>query len=74
MFMFVVEKIEENIVVLENRDTKELLEIEKKDLPNNLKEGIILDFKDNKFYVNTKKTNLVKDKIRMKFDLLKNKK
>ena len=51
--MYTVEKIEDNIVRLEDRTKQTFFDIEKDKLPNDIKEGDILDLIDNK--VNTYK-------------------
>ena len=70
--MFTVEKIEDNIVVLEDRNKNTFFNIEKKLLPNNIKEGDILDLKDNKYIINENYTKKVKEDIRNKFNSLMN--
>lgn len=70
--MFTVEKIEDNIVTLEDRNKNTFFNIEKKLLPNNIKEGDILDLKDNKYIINENYTKKVKEDIRNKFNLLMN--
>lgn len=44
-----VDKIEEDIAILENIETKELLEVNVKLLPNDLLEGNILVYLNNNF-------------------------
>lgn len=70
--MFTVEKIEDNIVTLEDRNKNTFFNIEKKLLPNNIKEGDILDLKDNKYIINENYTKKVKEDIRNKFNSLMN--
>ena len=70
--MFTVEKIEGNIVTLEDRNKNTFFNIEKKLLPNNIKEGDILDLKDNKYIINENYTKKVKEDIRNKFNSLMN--
>lgn len=70
--MYTVEKIEDNMVVLENRNNNELINIEKKLLPNNIKEGDILDFINNKYIINDKLTNEKRNNIRNRFNSLIN--
>ncbi len=69
--MFSVDRIEEDIVVLENRTTKEIINVDKNILPNNLKEGIILDYINGKYIINEDYTKEIKKDIRNKFDRLK---
>ena len=70
--MFTVEKIEDNIVVLEDRNTNTFFNIEKSMMPNNIKEGDILDIKDNKYIINENYTKQIKKDIRNKFNSLMN--
>ena len=70
--MFTVEKIEGYIVTLEDRNKNTFFNIEKKLLPNNIKEGDILDLKDNKYIINENYTKKVKEDIRNKFNSLMN--
>ena len=69
--MYSVDRIEEDIVVLENRTTKEIINVDKNILPNNLKEGIILDYINGKYIINEDYTKEIKKDIRNKFDRLK---
>ena len=69
--MYSVDRIEEDIVVLENRNTKEIINVDKSILPNNLKEGTILDYINGKYIINEDYTKEIKKDIRNKFDRLK---
>lgn len=69
--MYTIDRIENDIVVLENRKTLEIIEVYKNLLPNNIKEGDILDFIDGKYYINDIITKNNKDSIRSRFDSLK---
>ena len=70
--MFTVEKIEDNIVTLEDRNKNTFFNIDKSMLPNNIKEGDILDLKDNKYIINEDLTKKIKEDIRNKFNSLMN--
>ena len=50
--MYTVEKIEDNIVILEDRKNGCLIEINAINLPNNIHEGDILELKNNKYILN----------------------
>ena len=66
-----VDRIENNIIVLENLDTKEIKEINKSKLSFKVKEGDILVFKDNVFIKDDKAKE---DRLKMmqeKFNKLK---
>lgn len=68
--MFTIESIIDDIVKLENRDTLEII-YEKKDiLPKNISEGDIVNKVDGIYILNDIETNIVKERIRSKFDSL----
>ena len=67
-----IDKIEDNIVVLESLEDKSIKEIDKKILDFNVKEKDILIYKDNKYY---KDDNLKNERIKLlqeKLNKLKN--
>lgn len=68
--MYTVEKIEENIVKLEDRDKGIFFDVLKDVLPFNIKEGDIIDFIDGDYIFNHKKTRDKKNNIRNKFETL----
>lgn len=70
--MYTVEKIEGNIVTLEDRNNNVFLEINKDILPNNINEGDILDLVDDKYIINEESTKKIKEDIRNKFNSLMN--
>lgn len=70
--MFTVEKIEDNIVVLEDRNKNTFFNIEKNNLPNNIQEGDILDLEEGKYIINEYSTKKIKEDIRNKFNSLMN--
>lgn len=68
--MFTIESIADDIVKLENRDTLEVI-YEKKDiLPKNISEGDIVNKVDGIYIIDNMETNIVKERIRNKFDSL----
>ncbi len=69
--MYTVDRIEEDIVILEDRKTLKIIEIEINKLPKDIQEGSILDFIDNEFVLNTKKTKETKKRINDLFESLK---
>ena len=69
--MYTVEKIEENIIVLENRNTKELIEIEKERI-NDVKEKDIVLLKNGEYLIDKKETERIKKDIRNRFNRLNN--
>lgn len=68
--MFTIESITDDIVKLENRDTLEVI-YEKKDiLPKIISEGDIVIKVDGIYIIDNMETNIVKERIRNKFDSL----
>lgn len=68
--MFTIESITDDIVKLENRDTLEII-YEKKDiLPKNISEGDIVSKVNGIYIIDNMETNIVKERIRNKFDSL----
>lgn len=65
--MYTVESIEENIVKLEDRKSLIIKEVDKKNLPKNIKEQDILSYKDGKYIIEKKETKKVKKNIEAKF-------
>lgn len=53
--VLVVDRIEGNIAVCENRKSRKMQEIAVKDLPENIEEGTILKWKDGKYEIDTSK-------------------
>ena len=62
-----VDRVEGNIVILQDLDTKELKEVSKKDIKLRIKDGDILLFKDNKYLKDNKlkedRVKLIQDKL-----------
>ena len=71
--MYIVDRIEENLVILESRTIRRMEEIEIYKFPKNIKEGDIVDYIDNKYVINKEKTIETKNNIRNRFNRLKNK-
>ncbi len=70
--VYVVDKIEGNIVVCENLSTREVENIQSFDMPKNFKEGDCLVKLNGKFVVDEKLTTDRKNIIKNKFDRLQN--
>ena len=70
--MYTVEKIENDIVVLEDRKTKELKYVSIKDCAVNIKENDILVLVNNIYIKNRSETEKIKKSIRDRFNRLKN--
>ena len=70
---YIVDRIEDNIVVLENQDTKEIINIDMSLLPKKIKEGNILIYKNNSYYIDKEAEIKRKKEILEKFKKLRNK-
>lgn len=60
---YIIDRIEENIVICENQETKKMEQFNKEQFPNNIKEGDIVYLEENKFKVNLNETDKKKKKI-----------
>ena len=69
---YTVDRIEGNIVVCENRATKEMININIKDLPEDISEGEIIENINGKFYKNENEKSEIENRIRKKMDDLWN--
>lgn len=54
---YAVDRVENNIIVLENLDTKEIKNIDKNIINFNISDGDILIYENNKYYLDTKYKN-----------------
>ena len=68
---YAIDRIEENIAILEDINTKEKLEINVNELPKEIKEGSILLFKDNKYMIDEAEEEKRRKIILEKFNKLK---
>ncbi len=68
---YTLDRIEGEMAVLENRKSKEMIEIPYVELPTSVKEGDILDKRGRKFFLNTEKTKEVENKVQEQFNQLK---
>ena len=66
-----IDRIEENIAILENRTTLELKEVDITLLPNNIKEGSILEFKNDTYTLELSKEEKIRQEILEKFQRLR---
>jgi len=58
---FTIDRFEGDVAVLENRDTGEMLNVNKKDIPQDAKEGTILKLK-----IDIEEQKIVEDRIKNK--------
>ena len=67
---FTVDRFEENYVVLENRETNEIINVNKNELPEDIDEGDILDKINGKYIIDRNKTEEVSNRISDKMNNL----
>lgn len=63
---FTIDRFEGDVAVLENRDTGEMLNVSKKDLPQDAKEGTILKLNKDKYEIDLDEQKIVADRIKNK--------
>ena len=63
---FTIDRFEGDVAVLENRDTGEMLNVSKKDLPQDAKEGTILKLNKDKYETDPEEQKIVADRIKNK--------
>lgn len=68
---YVIDRIEDNIVICQNLESKEMVEIEKNLLPQNIKDGTILLFENNEYKLDLKEEELRRKRISERFNRLK---
>lgn len=64
--IWVVDRFEENFAICENTETKEIKKIEKSILPNNIKEGTVLKYNENKYELYSKEQKKIEERIQAK--------
>ncbi len=69
---YIVDRIEENIAILENKDTNEIIEITLDKLPN-IKEGNVLKYQNNTYIIDKEEEENRRKEILEKFNRLRNK-
>lgn len=67
---FTVDRFEENYVVLENRKTNEIINVDKDELPESINEGDILDRINGKYTIDRDKNEEVSNRISDKMNNL----
>ena len=68
---YVIDRIEDNIVVCQNLETKEMVEIEKKLLPQIIRDGYVLLFENNEYKLDLAEEEIRRQRIRERFNRLK---
>lgn len=66
-----VDRIENNIAILENIETKEIKEIEKKHLPKEVREGTILIYINQQYKIDKEEEENRKEFLKSKFNRLR---
>ena len=64
--IFTIDRFEGDVAVLENRDTGEMLNVSKKDVPQDAKEGTILKLNKDKYEIDLEEQKIVEDRIKNK--------
>lgn len=70
---YAIDRIEENIVILEDINTKEKIEVEKEVLPLNIKDGTILIYENNEYKLDLNEEELRRKRIQERFNRLRKK-
>ncbi|MBQ7104594.1 MAG: DUF3006 domain-containing protein [Bacilli bacterium] len=68
---YVVDRIEDSVVVLENLNNKEKLELQKEILPSGIKDGSVVVLKDNKYVLDLEEEQRRRQSILERFNRLK---
>ena len=69
---YTVDRIEDDIVVLENRTTQEMININISELPNDIKTGDILKKVNGKYFIDDEETKSIEKRIHDKMNDLWN--
>lgn len=70
---YAIDRIENNIVILENISNNEKIEVSLDILPKNIKEGSIISKKDNEYILDLKEEEQRRKNISERFNRLKKK-
>lgn len=70
---WVVDRFEEDLVILVNDKTSEVKELDKSSLPSSIHEGSILNYVDNKYVIDSKEEEERRKSIKDRFNKLKKK-
>ena len=71
--IYIVDRIENNIAILENKETNEIINIDISLLPTNLKEGNVLRYENNTYILDNDEEDKRRQLLVEKFNKLKNK-
>ena len=70
--LYTIDRFEGEFAVCENRETGEMINIKKENLPEKIKEGSILKLKNGKYFLDEEKEQEISDRIKQKMDDLWN--
>ena len=68
---YLVDRIEDSVVILENLNNKEKLELQKESLPKGIKDGSVVVLKDNKYVLDFEEEQRRRQSILERFNRLK---
>lgn len=71
--IYIVDKIENDIAVLENKDTREIINVNISCLPSLIKEGSILKYDGSKYYIDNELERKRRQDLLERFKRLRNK-
>lgn len=70
--ILVIDRIEGEYAICENRQTKEMIDINLQDLPQGIKEGTVLKWNNGKYEIDIEEQKSIEDRIKQKMDNLWN--
>lgn len=70
---FTIDRIENNVAICENRNTKKFINIHISKLPENIKENDIIKYMNGQYILDNQETLDAKENIKSKFDKLRKK-
>ena len=73
MKKYIVDRIEEDMIVLEEEETKKTIDIKKEEIGFEVNTGDLIEFDGKKYILNSEETASRKKRIKNKFELLKSK-
>lgn len=73
MKKYIVDRVEDNVVFLEDDETKEIIEVSKDIISFDVRDGDLLDYENGTYNINKEETASRKKRIKNKFELLKSK-
>lgn len=70
--IYTIDRFEGEFAVCENRESGKMINIKKEDLPQNIKEGSIIKYKNGEYSIDEEKEQEISDRIKQKMDNLWN--